>query len=70
MDGTGTDQPTSLLDNLITVALLFAQARVGEVGGNTLGLYGGVYSNDGERFVAHGYQGAFHIWKLDQVSQY
>ena len=37
--------------------------RVGEVGGNTLGLYGGVFGPRGDLILAHGYQGAFHLWK-------
>ena len=39
------------------------QVRVGEVGGNTLGLYGGVFGPHGDLIIAHGYQGAFHLWK-------
>lgn len=39
------------------------QVRVGEVGGNTLGLYGGVFGPHGDLILAHGYQGAFHLWK-------
>lgn len=31
-------------------------ARVGEVGGNTLGFYGGMYSPDGRHVLAHGFQ--------------
>ncbi|CAE1237158.1 ELP2 [Acanthosepion pharaonis] len=42
------------------------QIRVGEVGGNTLGLYGGVFSPQGDSILAHGYQGALHQWTLDQ----
>ena len=38
--------------------------RVGEVGGNTLGFYGGVFSPDGNSILAHGFQGAFHLWHL------
>lgn len=41
--------------------------RVGEVGGNTLGLYGGMFAPDGRSIIAHGYQGAFHQWSLDEV---
>ncbi|XP_071803184.1 elongator complex protein 2-like [Asterias amurensis] len=37
--------------------------RVGEVGGNTLGLYGCQFSPDGGAILAHGYQGALHLWK-------
>ena len=37
--------------------------RVGEVGGNTLGLYGGVFGPSPHHVLAHGYQGAFHLWE-------
>ena len=37
-------------------------ARVGEVGGGTLGFYGGLFGPRGDFIIAHGYQGAFHIW--------
>lgn len=33
------------------------------MGGNTLGLYGGVFGPRGDLILAHGYQGAFHLWK-------
>ena len=36
--------------------------RVGEVGGNTLGLYGCQFGTDGNTILAHGYQGAFTVW--------
>lgn len=42
--------------------------RVGEVGGNTLGFYGGVCGPDGNTIMGHGYHGAFHIWKRSDVS--
>ncbi|ESO84286.1 hypothetical protein LOTGIDRAFT_176189 [Lottia gigantea] len=42
--------------------------RVGEVGGNTLGFYGGMFSPDGLKIIAHGYQGAFHHWSLNQIT--
>ena len=32
------------------------------MGGNTLGLYGGVFGRHGNIIIAHGYQGAFHMW--------
>ncbi|KAK7508595.1 hypothetical protein BaRGS_00000161 [Batillaria attramentaria] len=38
------------------------QVRVGEVGGNTLGFYGGLFSPHGNSILAHGYQGALHQW--------
>jgi len=40
-------------------------ARMGEVGGNTLGYYGCAYAPGGGEIVAHGYQGAFQMWKRD-----
>ena len=36
---------------------------MGDIGGNTLGLYGGVFGSTGDMILSHGYQGAFHIWK-------
>ncbi|XP_074658780.1 elongator complex protein 2-like [Tubulanus polymorphus] len=42
------------------------QVRVGEVGGNTLGLYGCQFGPDGYSILSHGYQGGFHLWKLSQ----
>lgn len=42
--------------------------RVGEVGGNTLGFYGGLFSPSGESILAHGYHGALHQWILNKVS--
>ena len=44
--------------------------RVGVLGGNTLGLYGGVFGPDGTSILAHGYQGAFHHWKQQQVGNH
>lgn len=37
--------------------------RVGEVGGNTLGFYGGKFSPNAKSILGHGYQGSFHIWR-------
>ncbi|XP_065839908.1 elongator complex protein 2-like [Oscarella lobularis] len=39
------------------------KVRVGEVGGNTLGYFGGVFSPEGDFLLGHTYQGAFHLWK-------
>ncbi|KAJ1526983.1 hypothetical protein ONE63_008528 [Megalurothrips usitatus] len=38
------------------------RARVGEVGGNTLGFYGCQFAPDGKSILAHGYHGSFHLW--------
>lgn len=39
--------------------------RVGEVGGTTLGFYGGAFSTDGQTLFSNGYNGAIHIWTLN-----
>jgi elongator complex protein 2 len=39
------------------------EVRVGEIGGNTLGFYGGLFSPDGRHIIAHGSNGSFHLWK-------
>lgn len=40
--------------------------RVGEVGGNSLGFYGGKFAPDGKSIFGFGYQGSFHIWHQDE----
>ncbi|KAH8237282.1 hypothetical protein KR038_008983 [Drosophila bunnanda] len=42
------------------------QVRVGEVGGNSMGFFGGKFSVDGHSIVGHSYQGGFHIWNQDR----
>ncbi|KAF9432182.1 Elongator subunit elp2 [Entomortierella beljakovae] len=37
--------------------------QVGEVGGNTIAFYGGLFGPDGKWILAYGYNGAFHIWR-------
>ena len=41
------------------------EIHVGEVGGNTLGFFGGVFSPEGNAILANGYNGAFHLWKKE-----
>ncbi|XP_071944590.1 elongator complex protein 2-like [Antedon mediterranea] len=41
--------------------------RVGEVGGNTLGLYGCQFSPSGDAILGHGFQGAFHLWHKEGI---
>ncbi|CAJ0838955.1 13103_t:CDS:10 [Entrophospora sp. SA101] len=36
---------------------------VGEIGGYTLGFFGGLFSPNGNYILAHGHTGAFHLWK-------
>ncbi|XP_070499116.1 elongator complex protein 2 [Chironomus tepperi] len=38
------------------------KVRVGEVGGNTLGFYGGKFNKTGNLIVGHGFQGSLHLW--------
>ena len=45
----------------------FDLLHVGKVVGNTLGLYGCRFGNQGTSILAHGYQGTFHLWQYDQV---
>ncbi|XP_058066788.1 elongator complex protein 2 [Anopheles bellator] len=42
--------------------------RVGEVGGSSLGFYGGKFSPDGRSIIGHGFQGSFHLWHEDEQS--
>jgi WD40 repeat protein len=38
-------------------------ARAGDIGGTTLGFYGANFEPNGKYIVAHGYQGALHLWQ-------
>lgn len=40
-------------------------ARLGDVGGNTLGFYGCLPSPDGSTLMAYSFHGAFHRWNYD-----
>ncbi|CAG9826810.1 unnamed protein product [Diabrotica balteata] len=46
-----------------TSELWLEKIRVGEIGGNTLGFYGGLFGPEGDTVLGHSYHGAFHIWK-------
>ncbi|RKO85919.1 WD40-repeat-containing domain protein [Blyttiomyces helicus] len=39
-----------------------SKVRMGEVGGSTLGFYGGHFSPDGKTVIANGYHGAINLW--------
>ncbi|KAL0268496.1 UNVERIFIED_CONTAM: hypothetical protein PYX00_010418 [Menopon gallinae] len=45
------------------------ELRLGEVGGNTLGFYGGKFRFDGRAVFAHGFQGSFHMWGFNRESK-
>lgn len=44
------------------------EMRVGDVGGNTLGLFGGLFSPCGQSILGFGYQGAFNQWSFNGTS--
>lgn len=48
------------------IGLWFERVRVGEVGGNTLGFYGGMFGPSGRCILGHSYHGAFHMWKCTE----
>ena len=48
---------------------LLKKARAGDIGGNTLGFYGATFEPKGEYIVAHGYQGALHLWKRNKETE-
>lgn len=43
--------------------------RVGDVGGNSLGFYGGRFSPDGRSIMGHAFYGSFHIWRQNQQDE-
>lgn len=45
------------------------KVRVGEVGGNTLGFYGGKFRKSGKSIVGHSFQGSFHIWHQNEENE-
>lgn len=66
---------TSSLDKTVVVwspeaqtGVWLEEARMGEVGGNTLGFYGAHFSTTGNAIIAHTYLGGFHLWHKYQVS--
>ena len=55
---------------LLKYYILLLKARAGDIGGNTLGFYGATFDQKGKNIVAHGYQGALHLWKLNLEVNY
>ncbi|KAI0216513.1 Elongator subunit elp2 [Massospora cicadina] len=41
------------------------ETQLGEIGGSTLGFYGGAFSPSGRALLALGYKGALHLWHAD-----
>ncbi|XP_055604849.1 elongator complex protein 2 [Uranotaenia lowii] len=62
---------SSSIDKTLTIwtpsesGIWFESVRVGEVGGGTLGFYGGKFSPDGRSIIGHGFQGSLHLWHQD-----
>uniref|UniRef100_A0A914RN55 Uncharacterized protein n=1 Tax=Parascaris equorum TaxID=6256 RepID=A0A914RN55_PAREQ len=54
------------LSNVIVLFIVF-KARVGDVGGQAVGYYGGCYSPAGTMIIAHSYFGGFCAWSCKQV---
>ncbi|XP_055839454.1 elongator complex protein 2 [Episyrphus balteatus] len=45
------------------------KVRVGGVGGNSLGFFGGKFASDGKSILGFSFQGGFHIWKQSNENE-
>lgn len=45
------------------------KVRLGEVGGNSLGFFGGKFSSNGKSVLGHSYQGGFHFWQQSEDNE-
>lgn len=74
VDGTTYHQPQSILSASMDKTMMIWQPEkktgiwlnvvsVGELCHSALGFYGGHWSPNGDSILAHGYGGAFHLWK-------
>ena len=45
------------------------KVRVGGVGGNSLGFFGGKFRANGKSIIGHGYQGSFHLWHQSKENE-
>lgn len=57
---------TLIIWNLTEDGVWMENVRVGEVGGNSLGFFGGKFSKNGKSILGHGFQGSFHIWSQSE----
>lgn len=75
---SGYTQPlkllTSSLDKTVVIwspeeqsGVWLEETRMGEVGGNSLGFFGACFDPTGDKVLAHGYQGGFHLWQKQKV---
>ncbi|XP_012075723.1 elongator complex protein 2 isoform X2 [Jatropha curcas] len=78
-EGTTYHQPQSILSASMDKTMMIWQPErktgiwmnvvtVGELSHSALGFYGGHWSSDGKSILAHGYGGAFHMWRNIGVS--
>lgn len=51
--------------NLVQSGVWIDDVRLGEVGGQTLGFFGAVFGGGRDCVLAHGYQGALHMWRSE-----
>ncbi|KAI3733919.1 hypothetical protein L6452_13377 [Arctium lappa] len=74
MDNNSCYQPQSILSASMDKTMMIWQPErttgiwvnivtVGELSHSALGFYGGHWSSNGDSILAHGYGGAFHLWK-------
>uniref|UniRef100_A0A8D8IJ78 Elongator complex protein 2 n=1 Tax=Culex pipiens TaxID=7175 RepID=A0A8D8IJ78_CULPI len=66
---------SSSIDKTLTIwspspdsGIWYENVRVGEVGGSSLGFYGGKFSPDGKSIIGHGFQGSLHLWHQDPTN--
>lgn len=59
---------TMILWTTLEDGVWMEKIRVGDVGGNSLGFFGGKISPTGQSILGHGYQGSFHIWHQSEES--
>lgn len=51
------------------VGVWMENARLGEVGGNSLGFFGAKFNRDGNSVLGHGFQGSFHLWNKEESQE-
>jgi len=56
------DRSVIIWEYLPSQSIWIDKVRVGEIGGNTLGFYGGFLSASKNRIISHGYNGSLHMW--------
>lgn len=52
------------------VGVWMESARLGEVGGNSLGFFGAKFNRNGDSILGHGFQGSFHLWRRESEGRW